>query len=79
MKEFMERIIKEIVERPEEVKINENLENPRMPLLEVTVAKEDIGKIIGKRGRMVEALRILLAAASRKKKKQYQLIVLDQE
>lgn len=79
MKEFMEKIIKEIVERPEEVKIKENLENPRMPLLEVTVAKEDIGKIIGKKGRMIEALRILLAAASRKQRKQYQLIVLDQE
>ncbi|WP_461833013.1 KH domain-containing protein [Desulfothermus sp.] len=79
MKEFVEKLVKEIVDRPEEVVVEENLENVRMPLLELKVAKEDMGKVIGKRGKMIEALRILLAAASKKHKKEYQLIVVDQD
>ncbi len=79
MKEFVERLVKEIVDRPDEVKIEENLENRRMPLLELKVAKEDMGKIIGKRGKMIEALRVLLAAVSKKHRKEYQLIVVDEE
>ncbi len=69
MKEFVEKLVKEIVDRPEEVVIEENLENVRMPLLELKVAKEDMGKVIGKRGKMIEALRVLVAAASKKHKK----------
>ena len=79
MKEFVERLVKEIVDRPEEVKVKENLENRRMPLLELKVAKEDMGKVIGKKGKMIESLRVLLAAVSKKHKKEYQLIVVDEE
>ncbi len=79
MKEFIERLVKEIVDRPEEVVVEENLENIRMPLLELRVAKEDMGKVIGKRGKMIESLRILLAAVAKKHKKEYQLIVVDEE
>jgi len=79
MKEFVEKLVKEIVDRPEEVVVEENLENIRNPLLELKVAKQDMGKIIGKKGKMIEALRILLAAASKKQKKDYQLIVVDQD
>jgi len=79
MKEFVEKLVKEIVDRPEEVVVEGNLENIRNPLLELKVAKQDVGKIIGKKGKMIEALRILLAAASKKQKKDYQLIVVDQD
>ncbi len=79
MKEFVERLVKEIVDRPEEVVVEENMENIRNPLLELKVAKQDMGKVIGKKGKMIEALRVLLAAASKKQRKDYQLIVVDQD
>ena len=79
MKEFVEKLVKEIVDKPEEVIVQENLENIRNPLLELRVAKQDMGKVIGKRGKMIEALRILLAAVSKKQKREYQLIVVDED
>ena len=63
MKELMETIVKAMVDRPEQVGIEE-LRGERTTVLELRVAKEDLGKVIGKQGRNAWALRTILAAAS---------------
>ena len=63
MKELVETIVKAMVDRPEQVSIEE-LKGERTTVLELRVAKEDLGKVIGKQGRNAWALRTLLAAAS---------------
>lgn len=54
------------MDKPEEVLITE-IEGQQTIVIELKVAREDIGKIIGKRGRMVQAMRTILSAASTKK------------
>ncbi len=68
MKEFIERIAKALVDQPDAVKITE-VEGERTSVIELSVANEDMGKIIGKQGRTVSAIRTLLNAASMKQKK----------
>ena len=57
-KEFVERIAKAIVDNPEQVEVTETISNRRV--IELKVAKEDIGKVIGKQGRTARAIRTLL-------------------
>ncbi len=59
MKEFIERIAKALVDQPDAVKIAE-VKGERTSVIELSVAKEDIGKIIGKQVRTVSAIRTLL-------------------
>lgn len=69
MKELVETIAKAIVDRPEEVVVNEVL-GEKSVILEVSVAEEDMGKIIGKQGRIARAIRtVVKAAATREGKK----------
>ena len=68
MKELIKHIIQALVDHPEQVAISE-LEGKQSTLLEIKVAKEDIGKIIGKQGRTAQAIRTILNAASGKAKK----------
>jgi predicted RNA-binding protein YlqC (UPF0109 family) len=68
MKEFIERIAKALVDQPDAVKVTE-VEGERTSVIELSVANEDMGKIIGKQGRTVSAIRTLLNAASMKQKK----------
>ena len=58
-------IAKALVDNPEEVVVRE-IEGQRTLVIELKVAKEDIGKIIGKRGRTVQAIRMILTRASAK-------------
>jgi predicted RNA-binding protein YlqC (UPF0109 family) len=64
------------VDEPEAVHIEE-VENADTTVLELKVAPKDIGKVIGKNGRIAKALRILLQAASIKNGKNTQLEILD--
>lgn len=57
--EFLETIIKEIVEKPDEVKIERKVDDLGV-LYTITVAEEDIAKIIGKQGNIAQAIRLLL-------------------
>lgn len=68
MKDLVEYIAKTLVDKPEEVSIRE-VENGQSSTLELSVAQEDIGKIIGRQGRTARAMRILLGAASAKAQK----------
>lgn len=65
MKEFVEYIVKNLVDHPEHVCINE-IGGTNTRILELSVAKSDIGKIIGKKGKTINAIRtLLMSVASR--------------
>ena len=68
MKELVEYIAKSLVDQPDAVKVTE-VEGESTSVIELSVAKEDMGKVIGKQGRTVTAIRTLLNAASTKQKK----------
>ena len=65
MKELITHIAKALVDKPEEVVVTE-IKGVQITVIELKVAKEDIGKIIGKQGRMAQAIRTILSAASTK-------------
>lgn len=62
MKELLEVIAKRLVENPEQVMVTET-ENERTLVLELKVAPEDMGKVIGKQGRIAKAIRTVVKAA----------------
>jgi len=74
--ELMESMAKALVDRPEEVSVQE-LKGRSTSVLELRVAKEDVGKIIGKKGRNADALRTILGAAATKERKTYVLEIID--
>ncbi|MBW1691260.1 MAG: KH domain-containing protein [Deltaproteobacteria bacterium] len=76
MKELIEYLAKSLVDNPEEVSVTE-LEGEQTSVIELKVAKEDLGKIIGKQGRTARAMRIILGAASTKIKKRSVLEILE--
>lgn len=69
LKEMVSYIAKALVDTPEEVKVTE-IQGEQTSVIELRVAQEDLGKIIGKQGRTARAMRTLLSAASAKLKKQ---------
>ena len=76
MKEMIEIIARALVDKPELVSVNE-VGGMYTSILELTVAKTDIGKVIGKQGRTAGALRTLLSAVSAKTKKRTLLEIMD--
>jgi predicted RNA-binding protein YlqC (UPF0109 family) len=76
VKDLVTCIAKALVDNPEEVVVTE-IRGAQSSVLELKVAKEDIGKIIGKHGRTVVAIRTILSAASMKLKKRYILDLLE--
>ena len=69
MKEIVEVIAKALVDRPEAVEVSEE-EQERATLLKLHVAEDDMGKVIGKQGRIAKAMRtVVKAAATRENKK----------
>jgi predicted RNA-binding protein YlqC (UPF0109 family) len=76
MKELIELIAKALVDFPEQVSVNV-LEGSQATVLELSVAKVDLGKIIGKQGRTAKAIRIILGAASAKIKKRAMLEIVE--
>ncbi len=65
MKELLAEIVKAIVDKPDEVKVNV-LESDSTQIFELEVGDGDLGKVIGKSGRNVSAIRTLLSAATAK-------------
>ena len=61
MKEFIETVVKQLVDKPDEVNVNA-VEGEQQIIFELTVGDGDFGKVIGKRGRNISALRSLLFA-----------------
>lgn len=76
MKNLIEIIAKALVDHPEQVKVTE-VEGENTSVIELSVAKEDIGKVIGKQGRTARALRTILTAASAKIKKRAVLEIIE--
>jgi len=76
MKDLIQRIVQTMVDNPEEVEVSE-IEGDQITVLELRVAKTDIGKVIGKKGRNVRAIRTILSAASAKAKKHTALEILE--
>lgn len=69
MKELVEVIAKALVDNPDEVVVTESTKNDEI-IVELTVAPSDMGKVIGKQGRIAKAIRsVVKAAASREDKK----------
>ncbi|MFC1867015.1 KH domain-containing protein [Thermodesulfobacteriota bacterium] len=76
MKDLIAKIAKALVDKPEEV-ITTEIKGQQTSVIELKVAKEDIGKVIGKQGRTAQALRSILMSASAKLKKRCSLEILD--
>jgi len=76
MKDLIERIARALVAKPEEVAVTA-LEGSQATVLELKVAKEDLGKIIGKQGRTARSLRIILGAASAKERRRVVLEIVE--
>lgn len=76
MKEFIEFIVKHLVDNPSEVQVNE-VDGERTVVFELRVGQGDMGKVIGRRGQTAKSLRTLLAAASAKMGKRAVLEILE--
>jgi predicted RNA-binding protein YlqC (UPF0109 family) len=68
MKELLELIAKSLVDQPDDVEVRE-VEGEQTTVLELRVAREDLGKVIGKQGRTARSIRTILASAGMKLKK----------
>ena len=75
-KDLVEYIAKTLVDDPSEVFVNQ-IEGEKSTILELRVAAEDLGKVIGKHGRIAKAIRTVLSASSTKTGKRIVLEILD--
>ncbi|MED5262628.1 MAG: KH domain-containing protein [Myxococcota bacterium] len=76
MRQLIEDIVRSLVDMPDQVQIKEVV-GEHAHVLELQVAKEDLGKVIGKGGAHASAIRTLMAAASGKEKKRYILEIIE--
>lgn len=78
MKELVEVIAKALVDNPDEVTVTET-ENGRTIVLELRVAPSDMGKVIGKQGRIAKAIRSVVKAASTREDKKVVVEIVQQQ
>lgn len=76
LKELIEYVAKSLVDNPDAVVVTE-IEGEQTSVIELKVAKEDLGKVIGKQGRTARAMRTLLGAVSTKARKRAVLEILE--
>ena len=76
MKELIAYIAKALVDHPDEVAVAE-IEGDQTTIIELKVAKDDLGKVIGKQGKTARAMRTLLSATSTKLKKRSHLEIIE--
>jgi predicted RNA-binding protein YlqC (UPF0109 family) len=76
MKDLIKYIAQALVDHPEVVEVSE-VEGAQTSVLELKVAKDDLGKIIGKQGRTARAIRTILSAASAKIRKRCVLEIIE--
>lgn len=76
MKELVAYIARALVDVPDEVNVHE-IEGEQTSVIELKVAQEDLGKVIGKQGRTARAIRTILSAASTKIRKRSVLEILE--
>ncbi|HAL32130.1 MAG TPA: RNA-binding protein [Lachnospiraceae bacterium] len=78
MKELVEVIARALVDEPDKVKVTEE-ENEREINVTLRVAKDDMGKVIGRSGRIAKAIRAVVKAAATKTEKHVNVDILDEE
>jgi hypothetical protein len=76
MKELVEMIAKALVDQPDKVQVRE-VQGEQTTVLELRVATEDLGKVIGKQGKTARAVRTILAGAGMKVRKRFVLEILE--
>ncbi|MEA3312156.1 MAG: KH domain-containing protein [candidate division WOR-3 bacterium] len=76
MKELLEYVVRALVDNPDNVQIEE-ISGEKTVIYELRVGEGDLGKVIGKEGRMAKAIRTILTAASMKKGKRAQLEIIE--
>jgi predicted RNA-binding protein YlqC (UPF0109 family) len=76
VKELVAHIARSLVDQPDQVQVNQT-ENDDTVAIELTVAQEDLGKVIGKQGRTARAMRSLLSAAAAREDKKSRLDILE--
>ena len=76
MKDLITEIVQALVDQPDQVTVNE-IEGEHTNVLELSVDKSDMGKIIGKQGRNAMALRTILSAVAGKTRKRYVLEIIE--
>ena len=76
MKEVLELIVKSLVSNPDSVQIIENVTNNSIEL-KVKVAKDDMGKVIGKQGRLAKSIRTVIKSLAGKENKKVEIEFLD--
>ena len=75
-KDLVEFIARSIVDEPDQVAVNV-IEGEKSPILELSVAPDDLGKVIGKHGRIAKSIRAILSASATKSGKRLVLEILD--
>jgi predicted RNA-binding protein YlqC (UPF0109 family) len=76
VKELVEQIVRSLVDNPDRVKVTQ-LDGEQSSIIELTVAPEDLGKVIGKQGKNAQAIRTIIGAAGMKLKKRVNLEILE--
>jgi hypothetical protein len=76
MKDLIKEIVQALVDQPDQVSVSE-IKGDNTTVLELKVAKSDMGKVIGKQGRNVQAIRTILSAASGKTRRRHVLEILE--
>lgn len=76
VKDLVHKIVEALVDHPQQIEITE-IKSQQSIVIELKVAKEDLGKVIGKQGRNAQALRTILSAASKKVKKHAVLEIIE--
>lgn len=77
MLELVKYVAESLVDTPSEVKVKQ-VEGDKTIVLELSVAREDMGKVIGKQGRIAKAIRTVVKAASSKSRKKYVVEIVEQ-
>jgi len=78
VKELIELIAKSLVDNPDNVQVSQ-LDGEQSSIIELKVASEDIGKVIGKQGRTAQAIRVILSAGGMKLKKRFNFEIIEKE
>jgi predicted RNA-binding protein YlqC (UPF0109 family) len=76
MAELLEYLARQLVDKPDEVRVEE-VDEGDMLVLRLHVAEEDLGKVIGRQGRIARALRTVVRASSARERRRVQLEIVD--
>ncbi len=78
MLELVKYVAESLVDNPEEVKVKQ-VEGEKTIVLELSVARDDMGKVIGKQGRIAKAIRSVVKAASSRSRKKYVVEIVEHD